>query len=180
MATKAYLTPVGISSFITLKEPRALNENTEPKYSLTLIFDKAAQNTAEFRALEKGIEEALKTRWPNKVPPGLRSPFRDGAEKEGIYEGYKSGDIFINPWSKSKPGVVDIQRQDMLNLDEVYAGWTCRATVRPFAYDTAGKRGVSLLLDAVQFLRPGKRLDGRKAAAESFPDDQDAMADEPI
>ena len=39
---------------------------------------------------------------------------------------------------------------------------------------------VPLLLDAVQFLRPGKRLDGRKAAAESFPDDQDAMADEPI
>jgi len=180
MATKAYLTPVGIASFITLKEPRTLNENTEPKYSINIIFDKAAQNTPEFQALEQGIEEAVKARWPNRIPPGLRSPFRDGAEKEGIYEGYHAGQIFINPWSKAKPGVVDIQRQDMLNLDEVYAGWTCRANVRPFAYDTAGKRGVSLLLDNVQFLRPGKRLDGRKAAADSYPDDQDAMADEPI
>jgi len=172
MATVSLLTPVGIASFITLKEPRAITEGTEPKYSLTIIFDKAAQATAEFRNLEKAIDDAIRVKWPSKRPIGLRSPFRDGAEKEGVYEGYKAGDIFINPWSKNKPGVVDINRQDLMDFDDVFAGWTCRANVRPFAYDTAGKRGVSLFLDNVQFLRPGKRLDGRKAAKDAFPDDQ--------
>ena len=46
-----------------------------------------------------------------------------------------------------------------------------RANVRPFAYDKAGKKGCSFFLDSVQFLRPGQRLDGRKPAAEQFPDD---------
>lgn len=176
MATKAIMTPIGIASFITLKEPRAIVEGNEPRYSITLIFDKAAQNTVQFKALEDAIEAALMQKWPNKAtrPRDLRSPFRDGGEKEGQYEGYKAGDIFINPWSKDKPGVVDINRQDLLDLEDVYAGWTARANVRPFAYDRAGKRGVGLFLDNVQFLRAGKRLDGRKAAAESYPDDQPA------
>lgn len=166
------VTPIGISSFINLKEPRAISEGAEPRYSITLIFDRTAQNSQAFKNLEAGIDQALKSKWPTRVPAGLRSPFRDGGEKEGVYEGYKRGDIFINPWSKNKPGVVDINRQDMISLDEVHAGWTARATVRPFAYDTGGNKGVGLFLDNVQFLRAGKRLDGRKAASESFPDDQ--------
>lgn len=176
MATKSIMTPIGVSSFLNLKEPRAIVEGGEPRYSLTLIFDKVAQNTVQFRALENAIEEALMSKWPNKAtrPRDLRSPFRDGGEKEGQYEGYRKGDIFINPWTKDKPGVVDINRQDLLDLDDVYAGWTARANVRPFAYDRAGKRGVGLFLDNVQFLRAGKRLDGRRAASESYPDDQPA------
>ena len=178
MATQAVITPIGISSFLTLKEPRTIVEGGEPRYSLTLIFDKTAQNTEAFRNLEEAIENAIKSKWPNRRPPGLRSPFRDCAEKQGVYEGYKAGDIFISPWSKDKPGVVDINRQDLLDFNDVYAGWTARASVRPFAYDQGGNKGCGLFLDSVQFLRPGKRLDGRKAASETFPDDQ--MEDERI
>jgi hypothetical protein len=32
----------------------------------------------------------------------------------------------------------------------------------------------------VQFLKPGKRLDGRRAASESFPDDEVGSDDEPV
>jgi|SRR5215472_657583 len=174
MATKSILTPVGISSFINLKEPRSVVEGGEPRYSITLIFDKAAQATDQFRNLEEAIEDAIRAKWPSRRPGGLRSPFRDGAEKQGVYEGYKAGDIFISPWSKDKPGVVDINRNDLLDFADVFAGWTCRANVRPFAYDQGGNKGCGLFLDNVQFLRPGKRLDGRKAASESYPDDQTA------
>jgi len=172
MATKAVLTPIGTASFLNLKEPRAVVAGGDLRYSITLIFDKAAQRTKEFQALEAAINEALRQKWPNKLPPGLRSPFRDGAEKEGQYEGYKSGDIFISPWTKDKPGVVDINRQDVIDFSEFFAGWTARANVRPFAYDQGANKGCGLFLDNVQFLRPGKRLDGRKAASESYPDDQ--------
>jgi hypothetical protein len=179
MSSQAILTPIGIASFINLKEPRAAVPGGELRFKLNIIFDKVAQNSKFFKALEEGIDEAIKTRWPHKPPPGLRSPFREAGEKEGQYEGYKKGDIFISPWSKMKPGVVDINRQDIIDFSEIYAGWTCRANVRPFVYENTGNRGCNFTLDSVQFLRPGKRLDGRKAAAESFPDDQE-MEDERV
>lgn len=172
LATASILTPPGVASFLHLVKPRPLlgRAGTE-RYSLTIIFDKAAQLRPEWKKMEEAIDSAIKARWPNRLPPGLRSPFRDGAEKAGQYEGYHPGDLFIQPWSQNKPGVVDIDRQDMIDLSEIYAGWSCRANVRPFAYDEGGNRGCNFLLDSVQFLRPGKRLDGRKAASESFPDD---------
>lgn len=174
MGTRSVLTPPGICSFLNLVTPRPIVDGGEPKYGFTLIFDKAAQKRPEFRELEKAIDEALRQKWPTKLPPGLRSPFRDGAEKAEKFEGYHPGDIFISPSSKDKPGCVDAQRQDIIDFSEVYAGWTARANVRPFAYDKGGNRGCGLFLDNVQFLRPGKRLDGRKAASESFPDDEAA------
>jgi hypothetical protein len=52
--------------------------------------------------------------------------------------------------------------------------------VRPFAYDTAGKRWCSFFLETVQFLKPGPRLDGRKPANQSFPQDDEGDEEEPV
>jgi hypothetical protein len=180
MATKQILTPPGVSSFLNLQKARAIVEGADPRFSLTIIFDKAAQARPEFKALQMGIDEALREKWPSKLPTGLISPFHDGAEKAGVYDGYKAGDIFISPWTKNKPGCVNSRKEDIIDWSEFYAGWIVRANVRPFAYDTAGKRGAALFLESVQFLKPGKRLDGRKAASESFPDDAEADDEEMV
>jgi hypothetical protein len=174
MATTSILTPPGTASFLNLQKARPVVVGGEPRFSLTLIFDKAQQARPEFKTLQQGIDAALKERWPSKLPPGLRSPFHDGAEKAGVYDGYKAGDVFISPWSKDKPGAVNAQKQDIIDWTEFWAGWLVRANVRPFAYDQGGNKGCGLFLDSVQFLRPGKRLDGRKAASESFPDDEES------
>ena len=81
MATTAILTPPGIASFLNLQKARPVVVGGEPRFSLTLIFDKAAQARPEFKALQQAIDAALKERWPGKLPVGLRSPFHDGAEK---------------------------------------------------------------------------------------------------
>jgi hypothetical protein len=180
MATKSILTPPGVASFINLKTPRAVVIGGELRYSLTIIFDKAAQARPEFAALQRGIDDALRDKWPARLPVGLKSPFHDGAEKAGVYDGYKAGDIFISPWSKDQPGAVNVQKQDIIDWSEFYAGWLVRANVRPFAYDQGGNRGCSFFLESVQFLKPGKRLDGRRAASESFPDDEVGSDDEPV
>ena len=96
------------------------------------------------------------------------NPVRDGAEKEGQYAGYRKGVLFINPWSKARPGVVDAQRNEIMDLTTVYAGMYARASVRPFAYDSGSNKGVGLLLEAVQFVKDGERLDGRKSARDMF------------
>jgi hypothetical protein len=172
MAGQVVLTPPGVCSFLNLQKARAIVEGADPRFSLTLIFNREAQQKPEFKKLEQAIDAEVKSRWPNKIPAGLMSCFHDGAEKADQYSGYNAGDIYISPWSKNKPGCVDAQRQDIIDFSEYYAGWLARANVRPFSFDTAGKRGVSLFLESVQFLRPGPRLDGRKAASESFPIDE--------
>lgn len=178
MATKAFLTPPGTVSFLNLEKPRIMPGvvNQDPRYSMVLIFDKAAQASPEFRALQEGCQKAALEFFKNKIPANLRSCFRDGGEKSGQYDGYKAGDIFIQPWSKNKPGVVNRQRQEVIDFTEFHAGWLARAFVRPFAYEQAGNKGVGLFLDVVQFLKPGRRLDGRMNATEAFP--QDAHSEE--
>ena len=179
VAMHSILTPPGVCSFPHLVKPRAIVEGADLRFSLTIIFDKSAQKRPEFANLQKGIDEALKARWPAKLPTGLISPFHDGAEKAGLYEGYKAGDIFISPWTKTQPGCVNSRREDIIDWSEFYAGWIVRANVRPFAYDTVGKKGCSFFLETVQFLKPGPRLDGRKPANLSFPED-DEGEEEPI
>ena len=170
MATKATLTPVGIASFINLKEPRPVVVGGEPRFSINLIFDEAAQKTPEFKALQEAIANAIKEKWGAKVPSNLRSPLRDGAEKEGQYAGYRAGTIFINPWTKERPGVVDAGRNEIIDLSSVYAGQHARAFVRPFAYESGANRGVGLLLDAVQIVKDGERIDGKTSAGAAFPE----------
>ena len=169
MATTSILTPPGAASFLNLQKARPVVVGGEPRFSLTLIFDKAQQARPEFGALQRAIDAALKERWPGKLPTGLRSPFHDGAEKAGVYDGYKAGDVFISPWSKDKPGAVNARKEDIIDWTEFWAGWLVRANVRPFAYDQGGNKGCGLFLDSVQFLRPGKRLDGRKSRVRELP-----------
>jgi hypothetical protein len=171
VALQSILTPPGVGSFLNLQTPRAVVTGGELRYSLTIIFDKTQQARPEFKQLQEGIDAALREKWPARLPVGLKSPFHDAAEKAGQYEGYKAGDIFISPWSKTQPGCINAKKEDIIDFSEFYAGWLVRAKVRPFAYDQGGNKGCSFFLDHVQFLKPGKRLDGRKAASESFPDD---------
>ena len=98
---------------------------------------------------------------------GLRSPFRPTAEKQ--YSGYDiPGGIFISPWTKSKPGLVDAVRNEIMVAEDIWAGQLVRATVSPFYYNTSGNRGVSFGLNNLQVCRTdGPRLDGRSAPSQT-------------
>jgi hypothetical protein len=166
-------TPVGTLSFPHLFKPKAPAEGAEPRYSINLIFDKAAQATPEYKALKDAIKVAIREKWGSRAddPKFLKSlmnPVRDCAEKDGT-SGYDVDDgVFIGPWTKSPPGVVDA-KVNFLTQDDVWAGQTARATVKPFAFDKAGKRGVGLALNNVQIVNTkGKRLDGRRSAESEF------------
>ena len=116
MTVSKILTPRGVASFLTLQKPRAISEGAEPKYSVNIIFDKAAQATTEFRNLQVGVDQALKEKWPAKLPVGIMSPFHDCGDKAGQYEGYKAGDIYIAPWSKIAPGCASTRAKKTLSI----------------------------------------------------------------
>jgi len=137
-------------------------QDQEPKFRLTMLFDKAA----DLSAMKQLASNAAVEKWGKKIPADLRSPFRDGSEKEDL-EGYE-GMVFINATSKQKPGVVDENVQDIMDETEFYAGCYARATVTAYAYDAMGNRGVSFGLQNVQKLRDGEPFSGRTKASDDF------------
>lgn len=163
-------TPYAVLSFAHLFTPRPRAEGQDPVYSCSLIFDPVAQKSKEFKALEAACIAAAKEKFGDKVNvSGLQMPFRDAGEKSDKYEGYNEGDVYISPWSKQKPGIVNTRLQDVLLPDEVYAGQVVRANVNPFAWSKSGKRGVSLGLNHIQIVKANApRIDGRAPANKAF------------
>lgn len=147
----------------------------DPKYSVVMLFAKGA----DLSKLKAAAEAAVAEKWgsdKSKWPKGLRSPFRDQGEKES--EGYEAGAVFITATSKEKPGIVDDKVQPVIDPSRIYAGCYARASVRAFAYDNAGNRGVAFGLQNVQFLRDGDSLSGRAKAEEEFEPVAAAVADQ--
>jgi hypothetical protein len=152
-------------SFAHLFEPKTMEgQDGPPKYSLTMLFPK----TADLSALKAAAAAACEKKWGadrNKWPKGMRSPFRDGDEKD--YDGY-AGMIFIAASSATKPGVVNQSVKPVTDPAEVFAGCYCRATVQAFAYDKAGNKGVGFSLHNVQKLRDGEPFGSKRAATDDF------------
>jgi hypothetical protein len=160
------LTPKFRVSFPNVFRPGKLMQlGAEPKYSITMLFEKGADLSALHAAAKAVLEEkwgADKTKWPKN----MRNPFRDQGEKE--FPGYEAGAIFISASSKQRPGLVDEKVQDIIEEHKFYPGCYARATVRAFAYDQAGNRGVSFGLQNVQKLADGEPLGGRTNPAQDF------------
>jgi hypothetical protein len=161
------ITPEARLSFPSLFKPHAMEgSNAEPKYDCVLLFPK----TADLSALKAAASAAVKEKWPSGAPKGLRSPFRDGDEKE--LDGY-AGCIYLRVSSKNKPGVVDETLQPIIEASGIYAGCYVRASVRAYAYDQNGNKGVAFGLNNIQKLRDGEPFGGGPSKAE---DDFEAVA----
>lgn len=179
---KPLRTPTARLSYPNLFRPRAVEEGKEKMYSCALIFDEDAQKTPEFAVLKAAAKQAAKDKWGDKIPSTLRSPFRDGADKD--QDGYGSGKVFINISSKQKPGVVDGRKDPIEDENEVYAGCYVKASVRAYAYDTKGNKGVSFGLQNIQKVKDGEPLGNRTRAEDDFDavdsdeSDSDEAADE--
>ncbi len=93
---------------------------------------------------------------------------RKGEEKAHL-DGYGAGCMFASASSKQPPGVVDRNREAILEAD-LYAGCWARASVTAFAYDNKGK-GVAFGLHNIQKLGEGVSFSGRIAADEDFGDE---------
>lgn len=175
-------TPYATLSFANIFKARPKFDGQKPVYSCSLIFDPTQQKSAAYKALQDACIEVAKAKFGDNVNlKNIKMPFRDAGEK--TYDGYHPGHTFISPWSANKPGVVDTNLQDILLPEEVWSGQLVRANVSVYAYDTSGKKGVSLGLNHLQIIQSeGRdRLDGRPSAGSAFDDGAvKEMAKEPF
>lgn len=99
--------------------------------------------------------------------PAAKNPIKDCAEKD--LDGYDEGWHFINVKSGYQPSVVDQRRQEIIDPERIYAGCWVRMHINAWCWDhPVGGKGVSFSLNAVQLVRDGERLDGRRATTDMF------------
>lgn len=160
---KKVTTPRFRVSFPNVFKPRKKDKPEDAdKWGLTMLFTK----DTDLSAMKAACKAAAQEEWGDKIPKNLVMPFRDGDEKD--YDGY-AGMTFVNVSSNQEPGVCDRNPKVKLTSEqEFYAGCYARATLRAFAYDYKGKKGVSFGLNNIQKLDDGESFSGRKSAANDF------------
>ena len=184
-------TPEFRASFPSVFQARKVNQtdpNEKAKFSIQMLFrvtetaeskkrgEKVVDITPLKQAVMKILADKLGAGWQAEVrktkgdgSPLYRLPFRNGdsPEKKDT-EGYGPGIVFCTASSVMKPGVIDGQKNDILDPADVYGGCYMRATVSPFWYDTRGNKGVSFGLQNIQKIRDGEPFSGRTKATDDF------------
>lgn len=156
-------------AFPALFEPSSYGEG-EPAYSATLIMD-----PAQAEVVDKAIAGVARDKWGAKADAQLKALraagkvcLRDGDEKTD-YDGFE-GMMFIAARSKTRPTVVDGQRQPLTQSDgRIYAGCYVNASLEVWAQDNAYGKRINCTLRGVQFVRDGEAFGGgRPASADEF------------
>ena len=145
--------------------PRA-DPNGRMKYSVLVLVPKS--DKATIKRLQEAIKEAALAGFGDKVKlSALKVSLRDGdAEDKGPdYEGH----YFFNASNKDKPGVIDGERQHILDPDQVTSGDWGRVSANAYSYDhPVGGKGVSFGLLNVQWLGEGDPIGNRSRAEDDF------------
>lgn len=169
-------------SYANVFTPKAPAEGAEAKYSVTLLIPKSDKTTlAKVKAACEAARLGSAEKFGNKVPKSLKLPYHDGdGEKPngGEYGPECKGHYVINTTSKQKPGVVDRDREPILDSTDFYSGCYGRASVNFYAYNVNGNKGIAAGLNHVQKLADGDPLGGRSRAEDDFDDDLDDMEDD--
>lgn len=150
--TGNWISPAGRASFPVLVEPKPINNQGEPKYQLTILFDKEAQQTQDFKDLEAAVEKAIENKWGKDRPRKVRSPLLTIDDlRNKIPAGYTEDHVFIRLASTVPVGVVmkepdgSLRRLEGSDIKrELYAGCQVKASVNVYAWKhETGGAGVS-------------------------------------
>lgn len=157
-------------AYMHLIEPRAAAEGAEKKYSVTLIVPKT--DKANLTAISAASKTAKEGRWGAKPPTNLRSPVRDGDEKdaEGNFvrgEEFRNS-YYINASSKTPVDVKIMMGGRIVNCppEHLVSGYYGSALVNFYAYENPMNKGVSLGLNGLTITKRGEPL-GRRLDWES-------------
>ena len=164
-------------SYANVWQPKSINGGAE-KYSVSLIIPKSDTVTinkikAAIQAAYEEGESKLKGNGKS-VPPlaALKTPLRDG-DVERPDDPVYAGSYFINANSATAPGIVDADRQPILDRSEVYSGVYGRASISLYAFNSNGNKGIACGLNNLQKIRDGEPLGSKSRAEDDFATEED-------
>lgn len=160
------ITPPFVLSFPHIFKPKASRSTGNEEYSCTMYFDKEKSDMSK---IEAAIEQVITDQFKGKKA-GLKLPIRDADDETDNYSTYDGteGCWVLSAKSVYKVGVVDANREDIIDPSELYSGCICRASITAYDYNVDGNKGVSFALNNIQKLADGTPLagTGQKAADE--------------
>lgn len=170
------LTPEGVLLWPKVAQPDTKGPYADGKYKVTLAFAK----DADFKALKEGILQAAKDAFGFTDLKQFAHPLRDG-DKKAEGKPYLAGKVFLVAKCKVQPQVFDGSRK-ILSPEALYSGAQGRLLLTAFSYIGSEKvrdgktgeivtvetKGVTLKLEAIQFIKDGPRIGGTDAASK-FP-----------
>ena len=164
-------------SYVNAWEPKSINGGA-PKYSVSLIIPKSDTKTIEKiqAAIQAAYDEGQdKLKGNGKSVPALsvlKTPLRDGDAERPDDEAYADS-YFINANSGTAPGIVDADRQPILDRSEVYSGVYGRASINFYALNSNGNKGIACGLNTLQKIKDGEPLGGKSRAEDDFDTEED-------
>lgn len=164
-------------SYVNAWEPKSINGGT-PKYSVSLLIPKSDTKTLEKirAAIQAAYEEGQSKLKGNgrSVPAlsALKTPLRDGDAERPDDEAYANS-YFVNANSGTAPGIVDADRNPILERSEVYSGVYGRASINFYAFNSNGNKGIACGLNNLQKIRDGEPLGGKSRAEDDFAEEDE-------
>lgn len=164
-------------SYCNVWQPKSINGGT-PKYSVSLIIPKS--DTVTINKIKAAIEAAYKEgeaklKGNGRSVPALsvlKTPLRDGDAERPDDEAYANA-YFVNANSATAPGIVDADRQPILDTSEVYSGVYGRASINFYAFNSNGNKGIACGLNNLQKVRDGEPLGGKSRPEDDFADEDE-------
>ena len=149
----------------------SIDGNSDPKFGACIIIPKNDKVTIKKvnAAIQAAIMEGIKSKWKGKKPVNLKLPLRDGDEERPDDEAF-AGCYFLNANSKTRPGIIDLAKHEIMDTSEVYSGCFCRFSINFYPFSTSGNNGVAAGLNNIQKVADGTPLGGRSRAEDDFDD----------
>ena len=175
--TKVITGPTTRWSYANVWDPKSINGGA-PKYSVSLIIPKSDTKTVEKiqAAIQAAYEEGQsKLKGNGKSVPALsvlKTPLRDGDMERPDDPAYADS-YFINANSATAPGIVDADRNPIMERSEVYSGVYGRASINLYAINSNGNKGIACGLNNLQKIRDGEPLGGKSRAEDDFETNED-------
>lgn len=164
-------------SYANVWEAKSINGGA-PKFSVSLIIPKS--DTATIAKIRAAIEAAYKEgeaklKGNGRSVPALsvlKTPLRDGDTERPDDEAYANA-YFVNANSATAPGIVDADRQPILDRSEVYSGVYGRASINFYAFNSNGNKGIACGLNNLQKIRDGEPLGGKSRPEDDFAEEDE-------
>ena len=174
--TKVITGPETRWSYANVWEAKSINGGA-PKFSISLIIKKDDPTIEKIKAAIQAADEEGQAKLKgngNSVPPlsAIKNPLRDGDLERPDDPAY-AGAYFVNANNQTAPGIVDADRQPILEHREVYSGVYGRASISFYAFNSAGNRGIACSLNNLQKIHDGEPLGGHSRAEDDFATDED-------
>jgi len=178
--SKKITTPIFRCSFLRVFTP-AKDQFGRDVYEVTMLFE-PQDYKAHKDKFEEIIEEATELFFgpPGKRPEMLKTPFRKGVQRshsypQGFdlteYPDYEGKMIAPARSYEIQPGIVNAQREDIIDPKEVYSGMYARASIVAYGYDNKGGKGIAFGLQNIQKIKDGEYMgSNRGPAADDFED----------